>query len=249
MTIDRIILREVSLPFVHFFETSFSRVYNKQALLVQVEGEGITGWGECAAAEGPFYSPEDLYSARHVISRHIVPALFKGGIEKADRFPASVRFIRGQVSRAGNTVKPWPSSSAIVAKKTRLNNPRANSPVTLYSIDMSHLRKKFIRFLPALFALYHTGARLFFCSLGTCAGFYVLSFCRERDIPTDDIRVIQNFERDSETRKVTQINIDIQLPAEFPQKYVKAVKASAGKCTVKKVILDPPAFNITAKRG
>ena len=90
---------------------------------------------------------------------------------------------------------------------------------------------------------------LFFCSLGTCAGFYVLSFCRERDIPTDDIRVIQNFERDSETRKVTQINIDIQLPAEFPQKYVKAVKASAGKCTVKKVILDPPAFNITAKRG
>jgi O-succinylbenzoate synthase len=95
VTIDRIILREISLPFVHFFETSFSRVYNKQALLVQVEGEGITGWGECAAAEGPFYSAEDLYSARHVISWHIVPTLFKGGIEKADRFPASVRFIRG----------------------------------------------------------------------------------------------------------------------------------------------------------
>jgi ribosomal protein S12 methylthiotransferase accessory factor len=88
---------------------------------------------------------------------------------------------------------------------------------------------------------------LFFCSLGTCAGFYVLSFCRERDIPTDDIRVIQTFERDSETRKVTQINIDIQLPADFPEKYVKAVKASAGKCTVKKVILNPPVFNITAK--
>jgi ribosomal protein S12 methylthiotransferase accessory factor len=88
---------------------------------------------------------------------------------------------------------------------------------------------------------------LFFCSLGTCAGFYVLSFCRERDIPTDDIRVIQTFERDSETRKVTQINIDIQLPADFPEKYVKAVKTSAGKCTVKKVILNPPVFNITAK--
>ena len=90
---------------------------------------------------------------------------------------------------------------------------------------------------------------LFFCSVGTCAGFYVLSFCRERDIPTDNIRVSLTTVRNSETRMVTQININIQLPADFPEKYVKAVKASADKCTVKKLILKPPAFNITAKRG
>ena len=90
---------------------------------------------------------------------------------------------------------------------------------------------------------------LFFCSIGTCVGFYVLSFCRERDIPTDKIRVIMNTVRDRETRMVTQINIDIQLPADFPEKYVKAVKASADKCTVKKLMLKPPAFNITAKIG
>ena len=63
---------------------------------------------------------------------------------------------------------------------------------------------------------------LFFHSLGTCAGFYVLSFCRERNIPTDTIRVVLTTERDRETRMVTQINIDIQLPAGFPEKYVKA---------------------------
>ena len=90
---------------------------------------------------------------------------------------------------------------------------------------------------------------LFFCSVGTCAGFYGLSFCRERDIPTDNIRVSLTTVRNSETRMVTQININIQLPADFPEKYVKAVKASADKCTVKKHILKPPAFNITAKRG
>jgi ribosomal protein S12 methylthiotransferase accessory factor len=90
---------------------------------------------------------------------------------------------------------------------------------------------------------------LFFCSLGTCAGFYVLTFCSGRGIPTDGIRVILNTVRDSETRMVTQVNIDIQLPADFPEKYVKAVKASADKCTVKKHILKPPAFNITATIG
>jgi len=90
---------------------------------------------------------------------------------------------------------------------------------------------------------------LFFCSIGTCAGFYVLSFCRERDIPTDNVRVVLNTVRNSETKMVTDVNIDIQLPADFPEKYVKAVKASADKCTVKKHVLKPPAFNITAKKG
>jgi putative redox protein len=90
---------------------------------------------------------------------------------------------------------------------------------------------------------------LFLHSIGTCAGFYVLYFCKERDISTDDIRVVMNMERDSETYMITKINIDIQLPADFPQKYVKAVKASADKCTVKKNILKPPEFNITARVG
>jgi ribosomal protein S12 methylthiotransferase accessory factor len=87
---------------------------------------------------------------------------------------------------------------------------------------------------------------MFFCSIGTCVGYYVLSFCKERDISTDKIRVIMTTERDRETRMVTRINIDIQLSADFPPKYVNAVKASADKCTVKKHLLKPPAFNITA---
>lgn len=95
MSIRKVVLREISLPFVHFFETSFSRVYKKQALLLEVEGGGAAGWGECVAAEGPFYSAEDLYSARHVISRYILPELFRSGIENAEHYPLVVRSIRG----------------------------------------------------------------------------------------------------------------------------------------------------------
>jgi ribosomal protein S12 methylthiotransferase accessory factor len=58
-----------------------------------------------------------------------------------------------------------------------------------------------------------------------------------------------NIERDSETYMVTKVNIDIQLPAGFPEKYVNAVKASADKCTVKKHMVKPPGFNITARIG
>ena len=58
---------------------------------------------------------------------------------------------------------------------------------------------------------------LFFHSIGTCAGFYVMTFCQERDIPTDGIRVILNTERDNETRMVNKVNIDIRLPEGFPE--------------------------------
>jgi ribosomal protein S12 methylthiotransferase accessory factor len=88
---------------------------------------------------------------------------------------------------------------------------------------------------------------LFIHSIGTCAGFYVMMFCQQRNIPTDDVRLNLDTERDSETRMIGRININIELPAGFPEKYVEAVKASADKCTVKKHILKPPKFNITAQ--
>src|ERR1700724_648647 len=64
MKIEAITLREIHIPLVHFFETSFSRVYSRRILLVTVHAEGIDGWGECVAAEDPFYSSEWIESAR-----------------------------------------------------------------------------------------------------------------------------------------------------------------------------------------
>jgi len=75
MKIEAITLRELEMPLVHFFETSFGRTYTRRILLVQVQGEGITGWGECVAGENPFYSSEWLETAWPTIKHFLAPAL------------------------------------------------------------------------------------------------------------------------------------------------------------------------------
>ncbi|MCK5570589.1 MAG: OsmC family protein [Spirochaetes bacterium] len=90
---------------------------------------------------------------------------------------------------------------------------------------------------------------LFLSSIGTCAGFYVLRFCQERDIPTDNINVVMKTEKNPETGMIGKISIDINLPEGFPDKYRKAVISSANLCTVKKHVLNAPAFDIQANIG
>ncbi len=87
---------------------------------------------------------------------------------------------------------------------------------------------------------------LFLASIATCAGYYVMSFCRGRDIPTDGIRVVMKSEWNKEVHLISTISIDIHLPSDFPEKYKKAVIASADKCTVKRNILNAPEFKINA---
>ena len=87
---------------------------------------------------------------------------------------------------------------------------------------------------------------LFFASLGTCAGIYVLSFCQHHDLPTEDITLHQTAGRDPETRMFQNLKIDIRVPASFPQKYHKALVRSAEQCTVKKHIAKGlPEFEVT----
>ncbi len=56
MKIESITLREIQMPLVHFFETSFGRLYSRRILLLTAGCEGVDGWGECVAGEDPFYS-------------------------------------------------------------------------------------------------------------------------------------------------------------------------------------------------
>lgn len=81
---------------------------------------------------------------------------------------------------------------------------------------------------------------LFLASLGTCAGVYVSAFCDKRGISTDGIRIVQSWSRDQETRKLTEIRIDIEVPPDFPEKYLTALERAADQCSVKKVLKDPP---------
>ena len=85
---------------------------------------------------------------------------------------------------------------------------------------------------------------LFLASLGTCAGFYVLSFCQKRNISTDNIRLVLRTERDPQKKMIGRVTIEIIIPEDFPEKYHSAVCQAADLCTVKRQMQDPPQFDI-----
>jgi len=82
----------------------------------------------------------------------------------------------------------------------------------------------------------------FLSSIATCAGIYVLGFCQRRGIPHDGIRLIQSWERDEKSRRITTIRIHIEVPPDFPEKYHQALVRAANQCAVKKTMEDPPDF-------
>ncbi len=88
---------------------------------------------------------------------------------------------------------------------------------------------------------------LFLVSLATCAGFYVVAFCRERNIPTDKASVVMKMEKNPESKMIGRMAIEIRLPSDFPEKYLKAVIRAVDVCTVKAHLERPPAIEIQAK--
>lgn len=90
---------------------------------------------------------------------------------------------------------------------------------------------------------------LFLVSIGTCAGFYVQSFCRERDLPFDEISLVQRTRRDKEKGLIIGIDVEIVLPASFPEKYKGALIKAAGACTVKKHLQQAPEITVNTRCG
>ncbi|MDE3034092.1 MAG: OsmC family protein [Acidobacteriota bacterium] len=87
---------------------------------------------------------------------------------------------------------------------------------------------------------------LFLSSLGTCAGIYVLGFCRQRGLPTEGIRLVQRMAFNPMTGGLDGVDLDIQLPAGFPEKYREAVIRAASQCAVKRLFDAPPAIQVQA---
>jgi putative redox protein len=85
---------------------------------------------------------------------------------------------------------------------------------------------------------------LFLASIGTCAGIYVLSFCQQRGIPTDGVRIIQRMQNNPLTHMIERVELDIQVPPTFPEKYKDAMIRSAQLCAVKKHLENPPTFDV-----
>lgn len=86
----------------------------------------------------------------------------------------------------------------------------------------------------------------FLASIGTCAGIYVLGFCQQRGVPAEGIRIVQRMTSNPMNGMVEQIDLEIQLPSSFPEKYKDAVIRAADLCAVKKHFETPPKIAVTA---
>jgi O-succinylbenzoate synthase len=108
LRIDRIELRLLRLPLVHFFETSFGRTTDRRFILVRLDGDGFIGYGECVADEHPYYSYEDVETAWHVLERYLAPSLIGRSIEHPrDVFPV-FRAVRGHnMAKAAVEMAAW----------------------------------------------------------------------------------------------------------------------------------------------
>lgn len=88
---------------------------------------------------------------------------------------------------------------------------------------------------------------VFLASIGTCAGIYVLGFCRQRNLPTEGIRILQRNHANATNGMVDEIELEIQVPPTFPAQYYDALVRSAELCKVKKTLENPPTFNVNTK--
>ena len=88
----------------------------------------------------------------------------------------------------------------------------------------------------------------FLVSLGTCAGYYALSFCQQRNISTNGIQLILRTERNELTHMINTVHIEIQVPDSFPEKYYKALIKATNSCAVKKHLETPPKIHTTVKK-
>ncbi len=106
--IEQIVLRHIRMPLVHFFETSFSRTYERDIILVEAVADGVSGWGEVTAGENPFYNEEWTGSAWPLLIHYIAPRLLEHEFASPDEVGARTAHIRGHnMARGGAEAAIW----------------------------------------------------------------------------------------------------------------------------------------------
>ena len=101
MTIERIEMALLKLPYVHFFETSFSRDYDRMFIIARVYEDGVCGYGEVVAEEAPLYSGETTEGAWHVLKTFLIPMVFAGRITEPGDYAAKAKRFRGNLMAKG----------------------------------------------------------------------------------------------------------------------------------------------------
>jgi o-succinylbenzoate synthase len=108
MKIEKIALREISMRLKQPFETSFGITHNRRILLVEMHADGVTGWGEVTAGEGPYYNSETTDTAWHVVCDYLAPAIVGKCFESAESLAAVMTPVRGhEMAKAALENAAW----------------------------------------------------------------------------------------------------------------------------------------------
>ena len=108
MKLERITLRQIRMPLVHFFETSFGRTYERHMILVEAQGDGASGWGEVTAGENPFYNEEWTASAWMILRDYAAPRVLGRELRSAEDVYPLTAHIRGHnMARGGLETAVW----------------------------------------------------------------------------------------------------------------------------------------------
>ena len=108
MKIEKIRIRQIQMPLVHFFETSFGRTYSRDMVLVEVVADGISGWGEVTAGENPFYNEEWTASVWPILTNYAAPRLLGRELSSAEDVYPLLSHIRGHfMARGGIEAAVW----------------------------------------------------------------------------------------------------------------------------------------------
>lgn len=109
MNISSIELREIRLPLIHFFETSFGRTTERRIIIAKVtDSDGAEGWGECTAGEGPFYSDEWAETAWPTLKEFLAPMVVGREVAAAANVHELMRSVRGhRMAKAAIETSCW----------------------------------------------------------------------------------------------------------------------------------------------
>jgi O-succinylbenzoate synthase len=95
MRVEMATLRHVEMPLKFRFRTSFGETGVKKFLLLELRSQGLVGWGECVAEEGPFYSPETIGTAEHILVTYLLPLVLGREIASPEEFDRRAARVRG----------------------------------------------------------------------------------------------------------------------------------------------------------
>ena len=116
LNIDAIHMREINMPLAHPFETSFGLTTARRILLIELESEGLTAWGECVAGEHPYFSDETIDTAWLMIENELGPSLLEANVERGGSCPDIFRQVRGhRMAKAALENAVWDLEAQVIA--------------------------------------------------------------------------------------------------------------------------------------